>query len=310
MRPAGNAAAGYPAGQCVSGGQEPMQEPARPDFRVSILAVVLFQVAALFARSMLDLSLQRNGMARDVASDLSYLVVPPILLLLMFPYLHRCRDALRQLFARHRLTLRVVLCSVALGLTLRLMWWASTTFLIGIGVIRNEDPDAITGPIIGWECPSFPIVALSILVMAAVAPVTEEIVHRGFILYRMLTYGRNLAIIASAALFALMHESYSATFVAGLVFAAQALNYRALWGPIVAHATYNAAAVLDWDCFRFIWNPALSDPALSILTWASVPVLLVGAGLIILLVGKKAAGAARPPRPKHSGATAPSRLVR
>ena len=219
-------------------------------------------------------ALGRSGVDPAVAKDLSYLVVPPILLILMLPYLRRCRDALGELFDLHRLTLRVVMGSIALGLVMRLMWWASTTFLIGIGVLRSDDPDAIVGPIIGWECPALPIMALSILVMGAVAPATEEIVHRGFMLHGMLRYDRRVAIAASAAAFAVMHtiDSYAATFIAGLVFARQALNDRALWGPIVAHSTYNAATVFDWDCFRIVWNPERSDPVLGTMTWAPVPV--------------------------------------
>lgn len=270
-----------------------MQQAARPVFHVSIIAIVLFQVAALFARSMLDLSLQRSGMHSDVSNDLSYLVVPPILLILMFPYLRRCKDSLRRLFAIHLLTLRIVVCSVALGLTLRLMWWASTTFLIGIGVFSTDDANAIVGPIVAFECPPLPVLALSLSIMAVVVPITEEIVHRGFILHGLLPYGGKAAIVGSAGLFALMHvvDSYAATFIAGLVFAIQALNYRALWGPVIAHATYNAAAVIDWDCFRIVWNPPESDLSLACLTWASIPLMLIGTSAMFLLAGEKAAGA-------------------
>jgi membrane protease YdiL (CAAX protease family) len=278
-----------------------MQEPERPSFRISIIAIVLFQVAALFPRSMLDLSLRRNGMEPAVANDLSYLVVPPILLVLMFPYLRRCSDSLRQLFAVRLLTLRVAASAVALGLTLRAMWWASTTFLIGIGVYRADEPNAIVGPILGFECPPLEILGLSLVITAAVIPITEEVVQRGFILHGALPYGRNTAIVGSAILFALMHvtDSYGATFLAGLVFAAQALNYRALWGPIIAHAAYNAAAVIDWDCFRIVWNPPESDLAFVYLTWASVPLMLAGTWVVTLLIREKAAGTLPAPRPKQ-----------
>lgn len=281
-----------------------MQEPARPVFHVSIIAICLFQVAALFSRSMLDLRLQRNGINPAVGNDLSYLVVPPILLVLMFPYLRRCRGALSELFSPRLLTLRVIACSVALGLTLRLLWWASTTFLIGIGFFREDGHDAIVDPVIGFHCPRLSVLALSLFVMAVVIPITEESVHRGFILHGALRYGRRTAIVGSAALFALMHvvDSYAATFVAGLIFALQALNYRALWGPVIAHATYNAATVIDWDCFRIVWDPLPSDPVLVYLTWASIPLMLAGIRATVFLIDEKAAGAASPPpRPGQSG---------
>lgn len=275
-----------------------MQPQPRPAFRVSLTAIVLFQVAALFARSMLDLRLRRGGMDAAVANDLSYLVVPPILLVLMLPYLRRCKDSLGRLFDRRRLTLRVVACSVALGLTLRLMWWASTTFLIGIGAFRNEDPEAVVGPIIGFGCPPPAVLMLSFAVMAMLVPVTEELVHRGYVLYAALPFGRHVAVIGSAAFFALMHPvaSYAATFAGGLALAMQALNYRALWGPIVTHATYNAAAVVDWDCFSLIWNPSPDDPLLLNLAWLSIPTMVAGGWLVTLLVQDKGTGA-NSPRP-------------
>lgn len=80
----------------------------RPVFGVSVIAIMIFQVAALFARSMLELSLMDDGYSRAIAEDLSYLVVPPILLVLMFPYLKRCKDPLLSLFRRADLTLRLV----------------------------------------------------------------------------------------------------------------------------------------------------------------------------------------------------------
>ena len=274
-----------------------MQDSARPVFRVSVSAIVLFQVAALFARSMLDLSLQRSGMDPSVANDLSYLVVPPILLVLMFPYLRRCRHSLRELFAPHRLTLRVVACSVALGLTLRLIWWASTTFLLSLGIFR-ESNHPIVGLIIGFECPPTLILALSFLVMAGLIPLIEEVVYRGYIMHAILQRGTHVAIIMSALIFGFLHESpYVTAFLVGIFLALQAVNYRALWGPIITHATFNGAAVFDWDCFRIVWNPPVSDPVLAKLMWLALLACVGGTGLAMFLASEKAAGAKTLPRP-------------
>jgi membrane protease YdiL (CAAX protease family) len=139
--------------------------------------------------------------------------------------------------------------------------------------------------------------------MAVLAPIIEETVHRGFILFGMLPYGKKAAIAGSAVLFALMHlvSSYAATFFAGLVFAVLAFNYRALWGPMIAHATYNCATLLDWHCFRIVWHPSASDPLLARLVWTSIGVILAGSWIITLLISEKAAGTTlRAPRPKQS----------
>jgi membrane protease YdiL (CAAX protease family) len=270
-----------------------MQDARHPIFHVSVLAIILFQVAALFARSMLDLSLRARGVDPEVANDLSYLVVPAVLLVLMHPYLRTCKDSLRKLFSLAGLNLRMIVLSIALGLVMRLTYWATLTLLIGAGVIRNEDPNAIVGPIIGFNCPPATVLLLSLAIMAVVVPITEEVMHRGFFLHGLLHRGKILAIIVSAVFFALMHElsTYPSAFIVGIVLAVQALNYRALWGPIIAHATYNATSTIDWDCFQLIWNPPAGDPTIDKLAWVSLPIIIAGVTASFFIVREKAAGA-------------------
>lgn len=269
----------------------------RPVFQVSVIAIMIFQVAALFARSMLELSLMDDGWSRAVAEDLSYLAVPPILLLLMFPYLKRCQGPLLSLFRRSDLTVRLAVFSVLLGLSLRLAYWATLTVLMAFGVVGNADPDAIIGPILGFQCPPPAVLLLSIVVMAVLVPVIEEIVNRGFILHRLLPRGRAVAVTATAVLFAVLHKpgTYPVAFVVGVILAIQTLNFRSLWGAVIAHAAFNAAAILDWECFRIVWNPPVSDPALVRLAALSAPVALLSLSLAVLLASEKAAGAAKCP---------------
>lgn len=273
------------------------EQTKRPVFEVSIVAIMIFQVAALFARSMLELSLVDEGHSSAVAGDLSYLVVPPILLVLMFPYLKRCKDSLLSLFRRADLTVRLVVFSVLLGLMLRLAYWATLTLLIAFGVVRNPDPNAIVGPIVGFECPPVAVFLLSILVTAILVPPVEEVLNRGFILHRLLPRGRLTSIAVAAVLFAAMHKpgTWPVALAIGAILALQTLNFGTLWAPVIAHATFNAAAVVDWECFRIIWNPPAADPALLDIAAVSVPVAVLALLLAILLVGKRAAGAAKHP---------------
>lgn len=273
------------------------EQMKRPVFEVSIAAIMIFQVAALFARSMLELSLMDEGYSRAIAEDLSYLVVPPLLLVLMFPYLKRCRRSLLSLFRGADLTVRLVVVSVLLGLSLRLAWWATLTLLIAVGVVRSPDPDAIVGPIVGFECPPAAIFLLSMLVTAILVPPVEEVVNRGFLLHRLLPRGRLMSIAVTAVLFAAMHKpgTWPVALAIGVILALQALNFGTLWAPVVAHATFNAAAVVDWECFRIIWNPPASDPALMSIAAVSFPVAVLALWMAILLVGKRAAGAAKHP---------------
>ena len=269
------------------------QSIARPVFQVSVAAIMLFQVAALFARSRLELSLIRQGTPEAVAKDLSYLVVAPILLVLMFPYLKRCKAQLLSLFRPAALTWRLILMSLLLGLTLRLIYWSILTVLILIGVVANDDPNPIVGPLIGFECPSTSIVLLSLGVMAIVVPIVEEAINRGFILHALLPRGLVVSIGLSAAFFALMHPpgAYLTAFGIGVLLAVQTLNSGTLWAAAIAHASYNTAAILDWDCFRIVWNPPPSDPKLAIASFVAIPVIVLGTCLAIYIVSRRTAGA-------------------
>ena len=88
--------------------------------RAPIVTIMLFQVAALFARAYLETRLNAGGETKPFAHDLSYLVVPPILIILMFPILRRHGPYLLTLLRRQDLTIRLVIWSVILGVTLRL----------------------------------------------------------------------------------------------------------------------------------------------------------------------------------------------
>jgi membrane protease YdiL (CAAX protease family) len=86
---------------------------------------------------------------------------------------------------------------------------------------------------------------LLVLVVAA-APVFEEFIFRGLIFGGLRrTLGPALSVLASAAIFAVVHPPFAVIPVFGLGIAA-ALVYdrtRLLVGPIAAHAVYNAIVV-------------------------------------------------------------------
>jgi membrane protease YdiL (CAAX protease family) len=267
------------------------QRAARPLFQVSVIAVMLFEIAALFARSALELRLASDGFSRPVAKDLSYLVVPPLLFTLMYPYLRRNKAALSSLFKPSAITARLVLLSIALGLILRITYWAVVTLLIWCGVIHNEEPGAFAGPLIGFQC-QLASVALSLAVVSLLIPLIEETINRGFLLHVLLPRGDRTAIVISALLFALMHlpATYPTAFAVGLLFAIQTLNYGTLWAPVVAHASFNAATVFDWECFRIVWNPPASDPTLAKAALLAAPTAVLGTLLAAFIVSRKAAG--------------------
>ena len=274
------------------------QSAARIPFQVSVLAIMLFQVAALFARSMLESFLTDDGMDSAVASDLSNLIILPILAVLMFPYLRRCLNELSELLRPSSLTLQLIFLSLSLGLTLRIVRWSVLTLLLWLGILVNEDPNAIVGPLIGFDCPPMPFLLTSLASMAVLVPLMEEVIHRGFIFHALLPRGLGVSIIVSALLFAALHTpgTYMSAFAIGVMLAVQTLNYRSLWGPIIAHAAYNAAAVFDWDCFRIVWNPPASDPQLAKVAAVAAPLTILSICLAVFLVTRKAAGVPEAPR--------------
>jgi len=271
----------------------------RPFFRVSILAIMLFQVCALFTRSALDLFFVSIGNDRSVAGDLSYLVVPPVLVALSYPYLRRNKQALASLFKPCQLTLRLCCLSLLLGFLMRVTYWATLTVLMWMGLLKNDDPGAIVGPVLGFSCPPLLALCLSFFVMAFLVPIVEEVINRGFLLHALLPKGIVVALGVSACLFAVVHrlDSYPVAFIVGLFLGVQALNSRTLWAPVLAHAAYNATAILDWDCFQIVWNPPETDPGLAALTRVAAPIAILGTLICCLLVSKKAIGARLPRSP-------------
>jgi membrane protease YdiL (CAAX protease family) len=274
----------------------------RPGIRVSILAIMIFQICALFARSILDLTLVRKGIDRSVSNDLSYLVVPPILALLLCPYLRQHKDALLGLLRVSHLTFRVAAFSIVLGLLMRLTYWALLTVLMWTGLVGNDDPDAIVGPILGFGCPPLPVLMFSLVTMSLLVPIVEEVVNRGLLLHALLNRGTIAAVIISALLFTLMHKpgSYAVAFTIGLFLAVQALNSRALWAPLLTHGAYNFAATIHWDCFQIVWNPPVLDQTLATAAYVAAPVALTGVLLCCWLVSKRAIGARTPRLPAKS----------
>jgi membrane protease YdiL (CAAX protease family) len=271
-------------------------EAARPAFRVSIGAIMAFQICALFARSALDASLVGHGTDPAVANDLSYLIVPPVLLVLMYPYLKQHRHVLAGLLGTHHLTPRLCVLAVLLGILLRVTWWSVLTVLIWMGLVRNEEPDAIAGPHFAFDCPPLSVLGLSFFVMVILIPVIEEVINRGFLLHALLAKGAVISVVVSSCLFAIMHrpDSYIAAFVIGTFLGVQFLSSRTLWAPILTHAAYNAAATFHWDCFQIIWNPPEADPALAAAGRIAAPVAIGGILICCFLVSKKAIGATSP----------------
>lgn len=258
-------------------------------------AVFLIQILVLLLRSWLALRLADGGMSAAVAKDLSYLIVPPLLALLLAPLAGETMRALRGKLLRRQLTVRVVVAALLLGISLRLAHRGALIAGVGFGFVRNPDPAALAGPLIAFDCPPLQIAALNLFVMALLTPVVEETINRGWFLSWFLRYGRLVAITVSSLLFAAVHrpDAIPAAFAGGIFLGVFYLNSGSLWGPLIAHATVNALVLADWHCLRAIWNPPeISDASLAVGALATA-LTACSLALAALLVSKRVVG----PRP-------------
>lgn len=261
-------------------------DPNKNWANVPILAILLFQFAALIVRSALDVQLRDKGFDPVLAENLSYLVVPPLFLLFMVPVWKQHGTLIMGLFKRKDLTWR----AAGTGFSLALVIWLAvllTDIAISAYKIAYQHNSATGAHLkFGVMCEQYLHMTLGIVVTALIIPIIEEVVNRGFILHFLLRRGRLFAVFMSALLFAILHkpESFSYTFVAGVYFAYLTLNHATLWSATIAHSVYNLAVQVNKNCMNFEWTriPSGGDVATASLCAAmAVLVLLVfGAYLV------------------------------
>lgn len=263
-----------------------------------LIAVIVIMTFALIARSWLQLELEARGIDRDFASDVAFLVMPPILLLMLAPVLRGQLGFLAGLFQRQQLTLRLVLTAVAVGVLMRLTWWSKLVAGGSFGILRNNDPLAVIGPAFVFECPAPVVLGLGLLVMAVLVPLTEEILHRGVIQSALVHRGPVVAIGVSAVVFTAFHtpSSYAFVFLFGIVLGIQFWCARTLWATLITHATYNALIQFDWRCLQGQWNPPAAELPLTGPGIAATGLGVASLAAVLWLVTRGRSGAPEAPR--------------
>jgi membrane protease YdiL (CAAX protease family) len=266
--------------------------------RTTLVAVLVATTAALTARAWLQIHLIQGGMQSPVAADLSYLVVPPVLILLLFPLWRTEKAFLANQFRRKDLTWKLALTAIAIGVLIRLLWWSQLIAGASFGVYTSPDPDAIVGPIISFQCGSPGVIFLGFFVMAILVPLIEEIVHRGYIQTALRHRGFIIAVVISSIIFALFHRfsSWPTVFIAGLILGTQYFFTRSLWMSLITHATVNGLIQIDWRCLSVIWNPSLDGHPLLIPGTAALVVMTVSLVTLAILLRRLATGTTNLPR--------------
>ena len=271
---------------------------ARTISRTTLVAVLVATAAALVARSWLQIRLVEDGIGQAVATDLSYLVVPPILIFLLFPLWRNEKSFLKSLFRRQDLTWTLALTAIAIGVLIRLLWWSQLIAGVSLGVYTHAGPDAIVGPVFSFQCASPSIVFLGFVVMAVFVPFIEEVVHRGYIQTALRRRGATTAILASALIFAVFHKltSWPFVFSVGVVFGVLYWFTRSLWPSMIAHATINGLIQLDWRCLSGQWNPKPMDTPLLVPGITASVVFVACLLALLMLLRAVATGTSNTPR--------------
>ena len=170
--------------------------------RTILVAILVAMTAALVARSWLQVEFVQDGMNRAVAADLSYLLVPPTMVLLLFPMWQTEKVFFEHLFRRQNLSISLVVRALAIGVLIRLTWWGQLIAGVSFGFYKSSQPDAVVGPVFSIQCEPAVNIILGLFVMAVLVPVIEETVHRGYIQTAMKQRGFIVAVAFSALIFA------------------------------------------------------------------------------------------------------------
>lgn len=120
---------------------------------------------------------------------------------------------------------------------------------------------------------------LLFLTTALVPAFCEELLFRGAVLNTLLPYGKTTAVLGSALLFALMHQTANQLFytaVAGVVLACVVLESGSIWAAVLLHMMNNLFSVAQSILYEQLGNAAT--------VWVCIgEILVVGGGLICLV---------------------------
>lgn len=256
--------------------------------KAPVVAMLLFQIAALFARSFLQRVMLDAGYDQTAAKHSSYLVVPVIEYALFWPILRANKNQIYALCAIPASWPRLIGIGILLGLCARIGGWSLIVAATAFGWIDYVEIIAGASLQFTLACPAPLSLALAIVVLILLIPLVEEIVNRGLIFAALIHRSPLFAILMSAFFFAILHEAsiIPAAFLIGILFAILTFRTRSLLPAIAAHMTFNAIRVVDSYCFSVIWHPATTNGALPLIGGvAGILALAAGTCAIWLAAG-------------------------
>ncbi|MBP0963177.1 MAG: CPBP family intramembrane metalloprotease [Oscillospiraceae bacterium] len=136
------------------------------------------------------------------------------------------------------------------------------------------------------------------LMVGILGPILEELLCRGFILRRLLPYGRVFAIVASAAIFSLFHGSLfqmAYAFAVGLALGYITVRTGSLVHAVLMHVWFNTYST--FLNFMLTKNEMVATAASAVAMAAAL------GGVIVLLVKRKTIAYHLRPAPVEAGRT-------
>ncbi len=128
--------------------------------------------------------------------------------------------------------------------------------------------------------PEIKSTAVSLVYSVLVAPVTEELLMRGFVLKNLSRTGQRFGIIMSAFLFGIWHENiaqFLLAFAAGCFFGYLTVKHNSIIPAIICHMAVNGFAELYTilDTFQLGFAYELADIMYGLAVWAGLVLLII-----------------------------------
>lgn len=142
---------------------------------------------------------------------------------------------------------------VSIAITLQLVSGKIAAFIsdfLSQAGITAYEPDFSTGQ-------DMKNLVLMIIYTCLIAPVTEELLFRGFVLKNLSRASQRFGIIASAVLFGLWHENiaqFVLAFIMGIFMGYLTVKHDSLVPAIICHMAVNTTSMLFDIAYTFEWN--------------------------------------------------------
>lgn len=248
--------------------------------------ILLVQVSALLMREFAERLLQARGLGAHDAANAASLASFAWLALLLTGLLSRMPSIARALPALPPNPMRVCLAAGLIGVLFRFIDWLLLVVREGSPLPRPAAATLVAGCVLDSGFHG------SLLTVALLTPLFEEVVYRGMICRRLAACRPGLGIVVSATLFAVLHsgDAVLSAFLFGIAAGRQLQSSRSILGPFLAHATFNALAVTEQWCLRIPAVGAAPETA-----WLLLGVVATLA--LALRLATAGAGAVRAPAP-------------